>query len=61
MAYDVAKLLTMSQSELDALFTNSAAGNIPPTTVTKAARAPMITCRPIDGSRTAIGPAQANG
>ena len=29
MAYDVAKLLTMSQSELDALFTNSAAGNIP--------------------------------
>jgi hypothetical protein len=29
MAYDVAKLLTMSQSELDALFTNSASGNIP--------------------------------
>ena len=29
MAYDVAKLLTMSQSELDALFTNSAPGNIP--------------------------------
>jgi hypothetical protein len=29
MAYDVAQLLTMSQSELDALFTHSAAGNIP--------------------------------
>ena len=29
MAYDVAKLLTLSQSELDALFTNSAPGNIP--------------------------------
>ena len=29
MAYDVAKLLTMSQSELDALFTESPVGNIP--------------------------------
>jgi hypothetical protein len=29
MAYDVAKLLSMSQAELDALFTNSPAGNIP--------------------------------
>jgi hypothetical protein len=29
MAYDVAKLLTMSQAELDALFTNSPVGNIP--------------------------------
>jgi hypothetical protein len=29
MAYDVAKLLTMSQAELDALFTNSPVGKIP--------------------------------
>jgi hypothetical protein len=29
MAYDVAKLLTMSQSDLDALFSNSPAGEIP--------------------------------
>jgi hypothetical protein len=29
MAYDVAKLLTMSQSELDALFTKSQVGDIP--------------------------------
>jgi hypothetical protein len=29
MAYDVAKLLTMSQAELDALFTSSPVGNIP--------------------------------
>jgi hypothetical protein len=29
VAYDVAKLLTMSQSELDALFTNSPVGPIP--------------------------------
>jgi hypothetical protein len=29
MAYDVAKLLTMSQSELDTLFTDSPVGNIP--------------------------------
>jgi hypothetical protein len=29
MAYDVAKLLTLSQSELDALFTQSPVGNIP--------------------------------
>jgi hypothetical protein len=29
MAYDVGKLLTMSQADLDALFTNSPAGNIP--------------------------------
>ena len=29
MAYDVAKLLSMSQAELDALFTNSPVGNIP--------------------------------
>jgi hypothetical protein len=29
MAYDVAKLLTMSQSELDALFTKSIVGDIP--------------------------------
>jgi len=29
MAYDVEKLLTMSQAELDALFTNSPVGNIP--------------------------------
>jgi hypothetical protein len=29
MPYDVAKLLTMSQAELDALFTNSEPGNIP--------------------------------
>ena len=29
MAYDVAKLLSLSQSELDALFTKSAAGDIP--------------------------------
>jgi hypothetical protein len=29
MAHDVAKLLTMSQAELDALFTNSAVGNFP--------------------------------
>jgi hypothetical protein len=29
MAYDVAKLLTMSQSELDALFTKSPVGDIP--------------------------------
>jgi hypothetical protein len=29
MAYDVAKFLTMSQSELDTLFTESAVGNIP--------------------------------
>ena len=29
MAYDVARLLTMSQSELDTLFTESAVGNIP--------------------------------
>ncbi len=29
MAYDVDKLLTMSQTELDALFTNSPVGNIP--------------------------------
>jgi hypothetical protein len=29
MAYDVAKLLTLSQSELDALFTKSPVGNIP--------------------------------
>jgi hypothetical protein len=29
MAYDVAKLLTMSQSDLDALFTTSPAGEIP--------------------------------
>jgi hypothetical protein len=29
MAYDVAKLLTMSQSELDALFTESPVGDIP--------------------------------
>jgi hypothetical protein len=29
MAYDVAKLLSMSQSELDTLFTNSPVGDIP--------------------------------
>ncbi len=29
MAYDVAKLLTLSQAELDALFTNSPVGEIP--------------------------------
>ena len=29
MAYDVAKLLTMSQAELDTLFTNSPVGKIP--------------------------------
>jgi hypothetical protein len=29
MAYDVAKLLTLSQSDLDALFTKSPVGNIP--------------------------------
>jgi hypothetical protein len=29
MAYDVAKLLTLSQSDLDALFTQSPVGNIP--------------------------------
>lgn len=29
MAYDVAKLLTMSQSDLDALFSNRPAGEIP--------------------------------
>ena len=29
MAYDVAKLLTLSQSDLDVLFTNSPVGNIP--------------------------------
>ena len=29
MAYDVAKLLTMSQAELDTLFTNSPVGEIP--------------------------------
>ncbi len=29
MAYDVAKLLTMSQSELDTLFTDSLVGSIP--------------------------------
>jgi hypothetical protein len=29
MAYDVAKLLTMSQSELDTLFTESSVGDIP--------------------------------
>ena len=29
MAYDVAKLLSMSQAELDALFTSSPTGNIP--------------------------------
>ena len=29
MAYDVAKLVTLSQAELDALFTKSPAGNIP--------------------------------
>jgi hypothetical protein len=29
MAYDVDKLLSMSQSELDALFTHSPVGNIP--------------------------------
>ena len=29
MAYDVAKLLSMSQAELDALFTSSAVGEIP--------------------------------
>ena len=29
MAYDVAKLLTLSQSDLDALFTKSSVGNIP--------------------------------
>lgn len=29
MAYDVTKLLSLSQSELDALFTNSPVGNIP--------------------------------
>jgi len=29
MAYDVAKLLTMSQSELDTLFTDSPVGSIP--------------------------------
>ena len=29
MPYDVAKLLTLSQAELDALFTNSPVGNIP--------------------------------
>jgi hypothetical protein len=29
MAYDVAKLLTLSQAELDALFTKSPVGNIP--------------------------------
>jgi len=29
MAYDVAKLLTLSQGELDALFTNSPVGEIP--------------------------------
>ena len=29
MAYDVAKLLTMTQPELDALFTNSPVGDIP--------------------------------
>ena len=29
MAYDVAKLLTLSQAELDSIFTNSQVGNIP--------------------------------
>jgi hypothetical protein len=29
MPYDVAKLLTLSQAELDSLFTNSPVGNIP--------------------------------
>lgn len=29
MAYDIAKLLSLSQSELDALFTNSPVGEIP--------------------------------
>lgn len=29
MAYDIAKLLSLSQSELDALFTNSLVGEIP--------------------------------
>lgn len=29
MAYDIAKLLSLSQSELDALFTKSPVGNIP--------------------------------
>jgi hypothetical protein len=29
MAYDVAKLLSMSQADLDALFTQSAPGDIP--------------------------------
>ena len=29
MAYDIAKLLSLSQSELDTLFTNSPVGNIP--------------------------------
>lgn len=29
MAYDIAKLLSMSQAELDALFTNSPVGEIP--------------------------------
>jgi hypothetical protein len=29
MAYDIAKLLSLSQSELDALFTNSQVGEIP--------------------------------
>ena len=29
MAYDVTKLLSLSQSDLDALFTNSPVGNIP--------------------------------
>jgi hypothetical protein len=29
MAYDIAKLLSMSQAELDALFSNSPVGNIP--------------------------------
>jgi len=29
MAYDVAKLLTLSQAELDTIFTNSQVGNIP--------------------------------
>ena len=29
MAYDVAKLLTLSQTELDTIFTNSPVGNIP--------------------------------
>ena len=29
MAYDIAQLLTMSQAQLDELFTNSPAGDIP--------------------------------